>query len=561
MPDTYDPITLEIIQNSLQAAADEMFSTLRRTAMSAIIYEVLDMGTGITDRYGEMAVSGAGIPSFVGVLDKSVKALIQKFNRPGAIHAGDIFIVNDPYHGGVTHLNDMALAMPVFFEGEIIAWTANMAHWNDVGGMTPGSMSINATEIFQEGMIYPGIKLIAKGEPIQAVFDILAANCRMPDFLLGDLWAAIAAVRVGAQRLFEAAEKYGKDVFLTAVARYLDYGEQVSLNALKQLPKGVFTLEEAQDNDQIYRVFIEIRADKFIVDLRNNAEQDSGPFNMSHDRAVISCQMAFKNLTSSDKLANGGTFRPLRVLLKEGTVFNPKFPAAMGINYEISIRLHDLILRCLAPHMPERIPAGSFASICGTLFGGVHPDNGRSFAIIEPEIGGWGGSSRQDGASGQFSASHGETYNCPAEVAESRYGVTVEYLSFHDEPGGAGQYRGGKGVRIDYRIRSDNTWLTAAYTRAKHPPWPLKGGQVGSPNHIIVRRANGRREKHAITNRLPLNKNDVIQIMTATGAGWGNPMQRDLSLVQNDIKNEYITKTEADTQYGFSSRMQKARNL
>lgn len=558
--DEFDPITLEIIQNSLQAAADEMFGTLRHTAMSAIIYEVLDMGTGITDRNGELAGSGAGIPSFVGVLDKSVKALLKRFDQPNAIEPGDIFLVNDPYHGGVTHLNDMVLAMPVFFEGEIIAWTANIAHWNDVGGMVPGSMSTKATEIFQEGMIYPGIKVVAHEEPIQAVFDILTANCRMPDFLLGDLWAGIAAVRVGSLRLLELARKYGKDIFLEAIERFLDYGEQVSLMGLKQLPKGRFSLEEPQDNGQVYHVEIEITDDRFIVDLRNNAEQDPGPFNMSADRSTIMCQIAFKNLTSSTRLANSGTFRPLRVLLKEGTVFNPRYPAAMGIYYEIGIRLHDLIMRCLAPHMPERIPAGGFASICGTLFGGVHPDTGRSFAIIEPEIGGWGASSRRDGASGQYSAVHGDTYNCPAEVAEARYGVTVEHLSFHDEPGGAGRFRGGKGVRLDYRIRSEHAWLTVAYTRSKHPPWPLNGGQPGSPNHIVIRRSNGQRETHAVTDRLPLQKGDVIQIMTATGAGWGDPLQRDLALVQEDIKNEFISQAQADALYGFSLRMQKERN-
>jgi N-methylhydantoinase B len=551
MSNQYDPITLEIIQNSLQAAADEMFAAMRRTAMSAIIYEVLDMGTGITDKDGDLAGSGAGIPAFVGVLDKTVKKLIDKFSQPGDIEPGDVFMTNDPYNGGVTHLNDMILAMPVFVDDEIVAWTADIAHWNDVGGMVPGSMSTDATEIFQEGMIYPGVKLISRGKPIQSVFDILTANCRMPDFLTGDLWAGVAAVRVGERRILEIVNKYGKDVFLHAVEEYLEYGEQVSLNALKKLPKGTFSLEENQDNGQVYTVTVEITDDEFIVDLRDNPDQDSGPFNMSADEAVVSCQMAFKNITSPDRIANGGTFRPLKVLLQHGTVFNPKYPAAMGIYYEIGIRLHDLILRCLAEHMTDRIPAGSFASVCGTLFGGIHPDTGRPYAVIEPELGGWGGSPVADGMPGQFCAFHGETYNCPAEVAEARYGVTVDYLSFHDEDGGAGQYRGGKGVRIDYRIRSDNAWLTVAYTRSKYPPWSLMGGQPGSPNHIIIRRANGEKEQHAVVSGLSLNRNDVIQVMTATGAGWGDPKKRDIALVKEDLKNGYITLAQAEKYYAL----------
>jgi N-methylhydantoinase B len=565
----YDPITLEIIQSSLQAAADEMFATMRRTAMSAIIYEVLDMGTGITDKDGELAGSGAGIPAFVGVLDKTVKRVLEKFDQPDdpstvsqaaeaasgrRIEPGDIFITNDPYTGGVTHLNDIVLTMPVFAGEDIVGWTANIAHWNDVGGMVPGSMSTDATEIFQEGIILSAVKLFSRGEPIQPVFDILTSNCRMPDFLTGDLWAGVASVRVGERRLLEIVNKYGKDVFLHAVEEYLDYGEQVTLAALKQLPNGVYSLVEEQDNGPDYKVTIEISDDEFVVDLQDNPDQDRGPFNMSRDEALVACQIAFKGIVSPERVSNGGTFRPLRVLTRQGSVFDPNYPAAQGIYYEITIRLHDLIWRCLAQHMSERLPAGGFASVCGTLFGGIHPDTGRDYAVIEPELGGWGGSPTSDGNPGQFCALHGETYNCPAEVAEARYGVTVDYLSFHDEDGGAGLHRGGKGVRIDYRIKSDNAWLTVAYTRDKVPPWPLKGGHPGSPNHILIVRANGETERYAVVSGLTLNTDDVIRVMTATGAGWGDPMKRPLELVKQDLKNGYISLEQANQYYGLDKR-------
>ena len=558
MANQYDPITLEIIQSSLQAAADEMFAALRHTAMSAIIYEVLDMGTGITDRNGELAGSGAGIPAFVGVLDKTVKRVLEKYNKPGDIEPGDIFITNDPYNGGVTHLNDAVLVMPVFAGDEIVAWTANIAHWNDVGGMVPGSMSTNATEIFQEGLILSGIKLFSRGKPIRSVFDILMANCRMPDFLRGDLWAGVASVRVGERRVLEIVNKYGKDVFLHAVEEYLNYGEQVSLNALKRLPKGKYSLVEEQDSGPPFPVEIEILDDEFIIDLRGAPDQDKGPFNMSRDEAVTACQMAFKGVTSPDRMANGGTFRPLKVLTRPGSIFDPIYPAAQGIYYELTIRLHDLIVRCLAESMPERLLAGGFASVCGTLFGGIHPDTGRPYAVIEPELGGWGGTPRADGNPGQFSALHGETYNCPAEVAEARYGVTVDYLSFHNEEGGDGLHRGGKGVRIDYRIKSDNAWLTVAYTRSKVPPWPLAGGCPGSPNHVLIVRANGETKRYSVVSGLTLNTDDVIRVMTGTGAGWGDPMQRSLELVQEDLKNGYITEEQANRYYGLDKRLSQA---
>ena len=554
MSGEHDPITIEIIQNSLQAAADEMFGALRRTAMSAIIYEVLDMGTGITDKNGELAGSGAGIPAFVGVLDKTVKRVIEKFDHPGDVEPADIFITNDPYTGGVTHLNDVILVMPVFANDEIVAWTANIAHWNDVGGMVPGSMSTDATEIFQEGMILSAVKLISRGQPIQSVFDILTSNCRMPDFLTGDLWAGVASVRVGERRVLEIVNKYGRDVFLQAVEEYLDYGEQVTLAALGRLPKGKYHLVEPQDQGPDYVVTVEITDDEFIVDLRDNPDQDPGPFNMSRDEAIVACQIAFKGIVSPERLSNGGTFRPLKVLTRHGSVFDPIYPAAQGIYYEITIRVHDLIWRCLAEQLPDLLPAGGFASVCGTLFGGTHPDTGRAYAVIEPELGGWGGSPTSDGNPGQFSGLHGETYNCPAEVAEARYGVTVDYLSFHDEDGGAGFHRGGKGVRIDYRIKSDNAWLTVAYTRSRVPPWPLKGGQQGSANHVLIVRANGETERYSVVSGLTLNTDDVIRVMTATGAGWGDPLERPLDLVKQDLKDGYITEEQANKYYKLAKR-------
>ncbi len=550
----YDQITLEIIQSSLQAAADEMFAALRHTAMSAIIYEVLDMGTGITDKNGELAGSGAGIPAFVGVLDKTVHKVLQKFDKPGDIEAGDIFMTNDPYQGGVTHLNDVILVMPVFAGEEIVAWTANIAHWNDVGGMVPGSMSTDAKEIFQEGMILAGIKLFSRGQPIRSVIDILTSNCRMPDFLTGDLWAGVASVRVGERRVLEIVNKYGKEVFLHAVEAYLDYGERVSLSAIKALPKGRYTLKEEQDTGAPWNVIVDICENEFIVDLRDNPDQDKGPFNMSRDEAIVSCQIAFKGVTSAERVANGGTFRPLKVLTRKGSIFDPAFPAAMGIYYEMTIRLEDLITRCLAQQMPERLPAGGFASVCGTLFGGIHADTGRTYAVIEPELGGWGGSSIADGNPGQFSALHGETYNCPAEVAEARYGVTVDYLSFHDEEGGAGLHRGGKGVRIDYRMRSDNAWLTVAYTRSRVLPWPLEGGREGSPNHVVIVRKDGSTEDYSVVSGLTVNRDETIRIITGTGAGWGDPLQRDLKLVRDDLKNEYISLEQANRDYGLDRR-------
>jgi N-methylhydantoinase B len=548
----FDPITLEILQSSLQAISDEMFAAMRKTAMSAIIYEVLDMGTGITDGDGRLASSGAGIPGFVGVLDKAVQRILE-LHGADALRPGDIYITNDPYHGGVTHLNDAVLVMPVFAGDELIAFTANIAHWNDVGGMVPGSMSTEAREIYQEGLRLPGVKLVSEGVADEAVLAILKANSRMPDFLEGDLWAGIAAVRLGERRIGELVERYGRDTFVAAVKHFMAYGEQVSRAALRELPHGRFTLAEEQDSGVVYHVTVEISEDEFVIDLRDNPDMDDGPNNASRDGAMIAAQMLFKNITDPQGVANAGTFAPLRLLTRPGSVFEATPPAALAIYYEVEIRLYDLIWRCLASHLDGVLPAGGFASICGTLVFGVNPVTGRRFSIIEPELGGWGGSPRADGNSAIFSGFHGDTYNCPAEVAEARYGLYVDRLALNPAPGGEGKHRGGKGIVLEYRVRVDGTHLTCAYSRSKHPPWGLGGGLDGSPNLIEIVRRDGSVEQHAVVNGLQLQADDVIRVITGNGGGYGDPAERSADDVERDLRDGYVTPERAAEVYGRSA--------
>ena len=543
-----DPITLEIIQNALQAAADEMFAAMRKTAMSSIIYEVLDMGTGITDADGRLASSGAGIPAFVGVLDKSVKFILSKHDK---IHPGDVFITNDPWHGGVTHLHDPVLAMPVVSEGKLIAWTANIAHNSDGGGMAPGSLSGEATEIFQEGLRLPAIKLINQGELDQSVMDIITTNSRMPDFLLGDVWAAIASVRIGANRLEGLAEKYGQETFSEAISSFMDFGEKTALAELAKLPQGTFELAEEQDDGRIYNVKVTISDDEFVVDLRDNPDQDPACTNASRDGVIVCAQMVFKSLTDPDTPANEGSFRPLKVLTREGTIFHAKEPAAIGFYFETEVRVYDLIWRCLAPHIPERLPAGNFSSICGTFIGGIHPDTGRQYTIIEPQIGGWGAWEGQDGNPCIFSGFHGETYNTPAEISEARNGLYVDRMALNTASGGAGEYTGGRGLILEYRIRTENGFVTAGYTRSRIKPWSLEGGEEGSGNFIEVIKPEGK-ETYSFVSGLSVTTDDVIRVITSSGAGYGDPKQRSRDAVREDVKNGLVSEEDAREIYALN---------
>lgn len=545
-----DIFTLDIIQNSLQAIADEMFEAMRKAAMSPVIYEVLDMGTGITDAHGEIASSGAGIPAFVGVLDKAVKQILIQHLTPGEIEDGDVFITNDPHSGGVTHLNDVVLAMPVFAEGRLLAWTANIAHWNDISGMVPGSLSTEATEIFQEGLRLASVKLISRGQPIRSVLQILRCNTRMPDFMEGDLWAGVAAVRSGALRLQALSAKYGIEVFLTAMQEFMSLGEKISLGALRNLPATHLHQEEVQDDGSLFQVSIQISERDLIIDLRDNPDQCAGPTNLSRDGAVVAAQMAFKALTAPQGVTNGGTFRPLRVLTRPGSLFDAQPPAAEGFYFENLIRVHDLILRCLAQRFPDRLPAGNFASVCATIIGGVHPDTGRVFTLVEPEIGGWGAEPGRDGNNAVYSGLHGETYNCPVEVCEARYGLYVERMELNDEPGGHGQFRGGRGLLIDYRIRSDASFLTCGYTRAVIPPWGLEQGLDGTPNYVEVSRCDGTQQRYAMASSISLDAGDLVRVRTGAGGGYGSPSERNRQAVLDDLKNGYVDTETARTIYG-----------
>lgn len=546
-----DPITQEIIQNSLTAIAEEMFVGMAKTAMSSVIYEVLDFGVAITDAEGNLASAGAGIPSFVGMLDPGVKAIIRKYKERNDVNPGDIFITNDPYEGGVSHANDVVLVMPIFVDGKILAWTANKGHWIDIGGATPGSISPVAVELFQEGLQLPEVRLFSRGEPVESIFDIIRANIRLPDQSMGDLWAGIAALRIGEKRLKELTNKYGFAIVIDAIKNYLDYGESVVLRGLQKLPKGTFKAEDQMDDGRILKVAVTITNSEFIVDLKGNPPQDNGPMNGTYFSTLMSAQAIFKGVTAPQRWANAGSFRPIKLLTDEGSLFHAKKPAAVGLYYENKIRSADLIWKALAPEMPDLTTAGHFCSICATVIGLNKPDGTKS-SFIEPEVGGWGAGRGKDGENAQFSSSHGETFNCPVEVNEARNGIFVDCYQLNNEPTGAGEFRGGKGIELRYRVPDGDGWLTAGYSRTHVPPWGQNGGNDGSVNKLVVYLEDGTEKHMSQASQLPLKKDDVVCIITGNGAGYGDSHKREKAKILDDLKNQYITKEEAIQNYALN---------
>ena len=514
-----DPITLSVIQSSLIAAADEMFETLKKTSMSPIIYEVLDVGTGITDRDGNLVGSGAGIPTFVGILDKAVKRIIELHGLDN-VNEGDLFITNDPYYGGVTHLNDVVVTIPVFFNGDCIAWASSIGHWSDVGGSTPGSMSTKVTEIIQEGLRLPAVKLFERDVLVSSLLEIITCNSRLPEITKGDLWSQISACRRARKRIIELVKNYGVENYNIALTNMFSEGEKRARKGLMKLPKGKFEASEMQESDDQWKVKISITEEEFIVDLTENPLQQVGPYNTSRNGAVISSQMIFKALTDPHLYCNEGSFKPLRVITKPGTIFEATNPAPHGYYFETRIRLYDLLWQCMAKAMPEKLPAGHFGSICGTVIAGIHPETGRKYTMVEPQLGGWGATSTRDGLNCMYSLSHGETYVCPVEICEARYGLEVGWKKLLDDQTGKGMFEGGKGLSTSYRMRA-KAIVSAGYSRSKNPVWGLRGGNVGGTNKFKVRKVGAEPIQYSFVSDLEVDSGDEIVIETAKGGGWG----------------------------------------
>ncbi|QKE72227.1 hydantoinase B/oxoprolinase family protein [Arthrobacter citreus] len=552
-----DQFTLEIVKDSLIAIGEEMFHTLARTSMSPIIYEVLDFASGLTDDKGQLLTQGNGVTGFIGMLTFMVKQTLEKFGQKGDLKPGDIIIINDPYGGGGSHLSDVGLVMPIFYEGEIVAFSANKAHWTEVGGKDPGSWTTDSTEIFQEGLQFPCVKLFDDGKINQPLVEIIAANVRFPDLSLGDMWAQVAALKTGERRFVELCSKYSKYIVKETIEHLLHHGEQISRKELSKLPKGVYEAVDYIDDDGIgngpfkVQVKVTITDEEFVCDFSGSHPQVLGPVNCSYTALVSAVRAIFLAATNPSQDVNDGVFRPLKVIAEARSIFSAERPAAVSTYWETMLYGSDLVWKALAPILPDRLTAGHLLSVCGVVLSGIHQDTNEPFLIVEPSVGGWGAGDGIDGAVGQFCIGDGETYNVPVEVAEARYGIMVEEYSLHTDGAGAGEYRGGSGTVRSYTAMTDGQTVTATFGRNKYLPWGINEGKDGSCNEFEIVKANGEVSgPYGKFARFPLQKGDTVRLITATGGGFGNPLDRPIEKVIIDVKNGYISLEQASEIYG-----------
>lgn len=550
-----DPVTLDIVKDSLIAVSNEVFYAFARTSMSPIIYETLDYASGIADMNGNLLTQGNGACGFIGLISPMIQETLHKFGREN-MKPGDVFIINDPYMGGGTHLSDIGMVMPVFYGDEVIAFVGNKAHWSDVGGMAAGSFTTDSQDVYQEGLRFPAVKLMDGGTICQPLVDMIKANVRFPDTSEGDMWGQIASLRTGYKRITELCDKYTVEIVKESMVRLLEQGALVSYKKLKELTNGTWEMEEYMDDDGYgnlvkIRVKITITDDEFIADFTGSSPQVASPINTGYSSLCAGVKVIYMSILGPELAVNDGVFKPMRIIAEDGSVLRCHAPAPTSCYFESMIYSADVVWKALAPVFPESLGAGHMLSVCSVVLAGTRQGDGEPFLIVEPTGGGWGANRGKDGEVGQFCVGDGETYNVPVEMAESRYGIMIDEYNLHTDGTGAGEYRGGSGAVRAYRAMTDGQLFTASFGRNKFPAWGAAGGKDGSYNYFEFHRADGTVEgPMGIVARKVLNKGDVAYMVTCTGGGYGDPFKREPVKVAWDVKNGYITAAQARDDYG-----------
>jgi len=555
-----DPITLEVIRNRLIAASRDIRRTVERAAYSPVLYEEVDFSCGILDDEANAIAETAGLPSFLGSLGYAVRSTYETIGRK-RLKSGDVIICNDPYNGGGTHCPDIVVLCPAFFDGEIFGWAAFRGHTVDMGGIHPGGWYCDTTEVFQEGFRMPPVKILAEGKPSEDVFRLIRANSRVPDPVLGDIRAMIAAVKTGSIRLGEIIIKYGLDTVKRSIVALLDQGEKMSRAAIRRIPNGTYEAETILDGDGnddrpldeslLLRVTVVVEDENMTLDFTGTAPQCRGPMNVPEPSTVCASRYAFKIVTTLDQPSNEGFFRPLKIIIPKGSLLKAQFPAACAMWPTPTNVIPDLVLKALAPVIPDRVRAGHFGDCMADFIYGTDPRSGRYYVNAEGDAGGYGAKPDEDGESALFCMNLGDTYNVPIELAEVKYPWQFDCFELIQDSGGPGKFRGGLGARRDCRLVDHPAGLTVTADRVKcSPAWGLFGGKQGKPSITVVHRKEGREEPWRKVSNLPIAPNEMISFQTGGGGGYGPPLERDPQKVLLDVRDGYVSLGEARNLYG-----------
>ena len=558
---TVDPITLQVIQARLAGIVQEMQNSLFRTGYSTIIRESQDASCAILNKQGEVVAQHVVLPLHMGAFPACAAAILKYF-APSEIEPGDAFITNHPYLGGSPHAPDMAVLAPIFYRGEWVGFAADMAHKSDIGGTVPGSGSGNAREIFQEGLHLPPVKFMSRLQPVKEIEALIAANSRTPALVIGDLRGQVGAARLGERRMAELMERYGKGTVIDSTELLSSLTENRLRQAIASWPDGESEGESFVDHDGIdltrpIKIHVKVKktGDRLHFDFTGSSDQTQGPANIRPPLVRAACAYCLVVLVDRFLPINQGLARVIEATFRDGSVVDPRFPAAVNTYMPTALTVTEAVLRALAPFVPEKRIAGGSGS-AALVLGGRAAESDRAYVHYEIFSGGTGGRSGKDGVSATaFHLSNCKT--APIEIIESEFPTRVERFEMIADSGGAGRWRGGLGFARDYRILADEVRFSMRTDKHTIEPFGSDQGLAGGKGACIVN--PGAKDEKRLPSRFGdyrLKRNDLLRVERPGGGGLGDPSRRPVEAILDDVRQGYVSIERAKADYGVAVRIQ-----
>jgi N-methylhydantoinase B len=569
-PRTPDPATVEVIRNYLTSAANEMRRTLTRTAYNTVIYEIFDFGLSMYDAQARLIADAPGLSLFLGANDYSLQKGLDYVGEDD-LDSGDVVVLNYPYWNS-SHVLDVCLFAPVHLDSELLGYTASRAHWLDLGAKDPGYV-LDSTDIHQEGLVFPGTKIYERGEPDEEILELIRYNSRIPEKVIGDLNAQIAALRTGGRRLCELHEKYGTDTIEAAIDAVIEHGERTTRSGIEALPDGSWSAVDYIDNDGVaddlvpIGVEVTVDHDRMTFDFTESADAVAGPINVPIGRTQAMCKFVLKALTAPAATTNHGHYRPIDLEVPPDNLFNAQYPAPTYTLWS-SILGVDVIFKALAKAMPERIPASTGGDICSIMLHETDPGTGRQFVEANNEGVGWGATDERDGPNAQMHYVQTMVRNIPVEVFETKAPVRFDRLALRRDSGGPGEHRGGLGIRRDYRLTRETNVLSII-KKTRTAGFGLEGGQAGSKNVVVLDLDadwTDRVQRYVDINdeapdddrqwvgmmRGRFRPGEIVSNRSGGGGGYGDPFDRPPEAVLADVIDGYVSRQAAEEDYGVA---------
>lgn len=553
-----DSVTLAILGNKLAAVSEEMCLTLQRTGRTLYVKETADFACALAGLDGRFFAypRSIGVSGFVGLECQPTIAAV------GPLEPGDVILTNDPYRseGLSTHLPDLHMIEPYFHEGRIVAYGWCFVHCSDVGGRVPSSISPVNTEIFQEGLRIPPVKLMRRGEMVPEVRLFLDANSRTPDANMGDIRAMLAALAAGRRRLEQTIAQHGTDAVSAAATDLMSYAAQKARAVLRRVPDGTYRFSDYLDDDAATQLPVRIAltatfADGTVhLDFTGTDPQVATAMNIpsrGRPHAWLTLRvLALVNTLDPTTPLNAGLLEPVRIAAPEGSLVNPQEPAATGVRHAAAIRVNDVLNGAFGQALPQAMPAASSGTVIPVVMAEPDGRGGRRVQVIEPMIGGTGARSGRDGVDGRDSGISNLANN-PVETVEAELGVEIMSYALRPDSGGAGRWRGGCGMELTFRALTDDTnVLGRGMERLLFRPWGSNGGRPGAPGELIVNRGRPDERRLGKIDVLTVNAGDTITFLTPGAGGWGDPAERDTAAVRHDVRNGFVTAEAAARDYG-----------